>query len=291
MLISAIDMLACVGKRYHVMMLNVSLGDLQIAYRDSGQGQPLVAAHCSCASSREWHFLNSALGMHYRILAPDLLGYGHSAEWPPGGKTLSISDVDVLEAMLTHCHEPVHLIGHSYGAAICLELACRYARTDPKRIRSLFLVEPVAFYLLREFGYKTEWEEISRIGRQCIAACEKGNSERAANIFMGYWLGTLKWRLSPGHLKAEVIRTMPKVAYEFRGMFEFAPDIERYREIACPVSLLAGGKSRRTALAVIAVLTRLLPSARTVTIPAAGHMSPFTHKHDILAQLQNHLAG
>lgn len=64
---------------------------------------------------------------------------------------------------------------------------------------------------------------------------------RAANICMGYWLGSLRWQLSPQRLKTEVIRTMPKVVYEFHHMFDFTLDIERYRQITCQVTLLGVG--------------------------------------------------
>ena len=126
-------------------MFNITLGNIQVAYQDLGEGPPLVLAHCSSASSKEWSFLNNTLCKKYRILAPDLLGYGKSSAWPlTSGEVPSVDDADVLEAMIEKGGCPVHLIGHSYGGAVCLELARRYARNGRDTIRSLFLVEPVA---------------------------------------------------------------------------------------------------------------------------------------------------
>lgn len=264
---------------------------MRIAFQDAGQGEPLLAAHCSCASSREWGFLYEALAKDHHILAPDLLGYGKSPAWPPAGGVPTITDVDVLEAMLAQCSEPVHLVGHSYGAVICLELARRDAESNHNRIRSLFLIEPVAFYLLEKSEYQLAWEEIGQLGRHCITAWDRGNAKQAANVFMGYWLGALKWRFAPRRLHAEVIRTIPKVVHEFREMFRYTPDSAHYRQIACPVTLVAGGQSRQPALAVIEVLRQLLPRAQVAAIPRAGHMSPFTHPHDVLALLRAHLVS
>ena len=41
--------------------------------------------------------------------------------------------------------EKFHLIGHSYGGMVALQLA---AQAQPQRVRSLSLFEPIAFHLL-----------------------------------------------------------------------------------------------------------------------------------------------
>ena len=59
----------------------------------------------------------------------------------------------------------VHLVGHSYGAAMALEAACELG---PK-VQSLTLVEPVSFNLLRVEG-RPEWTEIEKLGVAVISA-------------------------------------------------------------------------------------------------------------------------
>jgi pimeloyl-ACP methyl ester carboxylesterase len=266
-----------------------SLEDVQVAYQDTGQGTPLVLAHCSCASSKEWSFLNSALAKEYRLLAPDLLGYGKSSAWPLADVVPRASDVDVIEAMIEKAGAPVHLIGHSYGGSVCLEVARRHAQRGSDSIRSLFLIEPVAFYLLNSPSHEQDWQEISRLGRRCIAACASGQTKKAARIFMSYWIGALKWHLSPRRLRVEVTRTIPKVAHEFREMFKYPYSAVDYSAIHCPVTLVYGARSRRPAIAVIEVLQAVLAKVEVAKIPAAGHMSPYTHKQTVTGLLQAHL--
>ncbi|TMH69675.1 MAG: alpha/beta fold hydrolase, partial [Betaproteobacteria bacterium] len=43
--------------------------------------QPIVLLHCSGSSGAQWRALAAQLGEHYRVLAPDLIGYGAAAPW------------------------------------------------------------------------------------------------------------------------------------------------------------------------------------------------------------------
>src|SRR5690242_18610840 len=52
------------------------------AYQDAGAGSPIILAHCSGGTHAMWSPLVAALRHRYRVLAPDLLGYGRSEPWP-----------------------------------------------------------------------------------------------------------------------------------------------------------------------------------------------------------------
>ena len=47
-----------------------------------GKGPAVIIGHCSSASHKEWLPLIEALKSEWRVLAPDLIGYGQSAPWP-----------------------------------------------------------------------------------------------------------------------------------------------------------------------------------------------------------------
>ena len=52
----------------------------QIVYHESGSGQPLIFIHALClgASSYEWSKVYPEFAAGYRVLAPDLIGFGES---------------------------------------------------------------------------------------------------------------------------------------------------------------------------------------------------------------------
>ena len=109
----------------------------------------------------------------------------------------------------------VHLVGHSYGAAMALEAA----RELGPKVQSLTLVEPVSFNLLRVEG-RPEWTEIEKLGVAVLSAVSNGQDREAAAAFMRYWLGRLRWWLSPEKFKAAIAATIPKVALEFMIVIE-----------------------------------------------------------------------
>jgi pimeloyl-ACP methyl ester carboxylesterase len=94
----------------------------------------------------------ATLADHYRVLTPDLLGYGWSEPSAVNTRFHPWSDLGALVALAGDADAPVHLVGHSYGGALALEAA----RTLGPRVQSLTLIEPMAFHLLRLTGADSE---------------------------------------------------------------------------------------------------------------------------------------
>ena len=116
----------------------------------------------------------------------------------------------MLLALAKKTKGPLHLVGHSYGAALALEAA----RTLGQRVKCLVLVEPVSFHLLRQEG-RPEWAEVETLGRAVLGPVAQGDDRAAAKAFMTYWLGRWRWWLSPERFKSAIAATIPKVALEF----------------------------------------------------------------------------
>ena len=171
---------------------------------------------------------------------------------------------------------------------MCLELARRHALQGGKMIRSMHLIEPVSFNVLKSHQPDKSWRIISRVASNCVRYADAGQLRRAADVYMGFWLGSLRWHLSPRKFKDSVLRTIGKVADEFRGLYSSNLSASDYRSVSCPVTLLRGTKTQLPARTVVDVLAAALPNVTIVDIPGAGHMSPFTHKESIQGLL---LAG
>jgi pimeloyl-ACP methyl ester carboxylesterase len=94
---------------------------LKINFFESGRGYPLVFIHGFCESNKIWTDLSTHLSDEYRIICPDLPGFGKST-LPGQGFTLEqIADqlVDWLKSLeISECIA----IGHSLGGYIALEM-------------------------------------------------------------------------------------------------------------------------------------------------------------------------
>jgi pimeloyl-ACP methyl ester carboxylesterase len=263
----------------------LTVSGVEIAYLDEGNGPVVIVGHCSSASHKEWLPLIETLQADWRVLAPDFIGYGQSEPWPAEQPFSIDADVNVLLAVAKKTKGPLHLVGHSYGAALALEAA----RTLGPRVQSLALVEPVSFQLLRQEG-RPEWAEVETLGRAVLSAVAAGDDPAAAKAFMTYWLGRLRWWLSPARFKSAIAATIPKVALEFGIAIDAPTTLQDYAGITAPTLLIAGGRTRAPTRAVVDLLAATLPNAKLEILKGAGHMSTFTHPAELNRLITDHLA-
>jgi pimeloyl-ACP methyl ester carboxylesterase len=264
----------------------MAVDGVEIAYLDRGKGPAVIIAHCSSASHREWLPLIEQLAPEWRVFAPDFIGYGQSETWPEGRVFTGQADISILLELASKSKKPVHLVGHSYGAAMALEAA----RELGGKVQSLALVEPVCFNLLRVEG-RPEWAEVEQLAVAVLSAVSNCKDREAAAAFMRYWLGRLRWWLSPEKFKEAIAATIYKVALEFMIAIEADTKLGDYASVAAPTLLIVGGATRAPARAVVDMLGATLPNAKVAVIRGAGHMSPFTHPSEVNRLIAGHLAA
>lgn len=274
-------------ERSHMRLETLTIDGRNFAYQDVGSGPTVLLAHCSGASHHAWAPLAAALSDRYRVLAPDLLGYGRSEPWPVNARLHPWSDLGALLALAELADGPVHLVGHSYGGTVALEAA----RVLGTRVRSLTLIEPVAFHLLRLTGRMAEWQEITSIGQRLTSALRRRRENGAAGVYMRYWSGRLRWWTMSPRARKRVVATVRKVGAEFELISHLSNTVGDYRSIGIPTRLIAGERSPAPARAIVDELEHILPNAHQCVIRRAGHMSPLTHPAEVTALVSSHIGG
>lgn len=90
-------------------------------YRQVGTGEDLLLIHGLGSSGADWAFQEAPLAAHFRLLMPDLRGCGRSR----AGAVASIGDhARDLWALVDRLGiSQVHVLGHSLGGAVALEMA------------------------------------------------------------------------------------------------------------------------------------------------------------------------
>ena len=127
-------------------MLQTIVNSYKFNYVEEGNNGNLILVHGSSSDFRTWHKQMHAFGKYYRTIA-----FSRRYHWP--NEEIKDEDdysmkqhIDDLEEFIKSIgKKPVNLVGHSYGAFVCLLLAIK----NPKIIKTLTLAEPpvVSLYI------------------------------------------------------------------------------------------------------------------------------------------------
>lgn len=248
---------------------------------------PVLLLHGSAASGSQWRSLAAALSPRCQVHAPDLMGYGQSP-WPAAGQAFTLQQEAVpLLPWLREAGRPVHVIAHSYGAAVALQLA----RTRPSEIASLLVYEPAAFHLLRAGGEEDQrgLQEITEVADAVCNAAAAGPLAIGAACFVDYWNGPGSWAALPPGAQAAVLQAVPKVALEFGAALHEPTQLEQLRGLRMLRTLVQGERSPLAARRVIARLAAAWPDAELAVLPGAGHMGPVSHRPAFQQLVERHL--
>jgi len=107
---------------------------LRMRWYERGEGPVVILLHGFPELAVSWRHQLEDLSADYRVVVPDLRGYG-GTDAPPrvADYTTDLLVRDVLELADTVGAERFHLVGHDWGGAIAWQVGMRHAR----RLRSL----------------------------------------------------------------------------------------------------------------------------------------------------------
>jgi haloalkane dehalogenase len=104
---------------------DVTIGDHRIHYVDEGEGSPLVLVHGSPTTSALWRHQIPTLSKRFRVIAPDVLGFGKSVA-PDAGVSFA-QQANALRALLDHLRiERYSLVAHDWGGPIGAACAAQH---------------------------------------------------------------------------------------------------------------------------------------------------------------------
>jgi len=253
----------------------VSVGRIRTRYWDVGSGDPVILIHGLGASAEIWANNVPALARDFRVIVPDLVGFGQSDKPPmaysPGVLVRFLADfMEVLEI------DAAHLAGNSLGGG----LALAFALTFPRRVRSLALIDSAGFgrditwtlrlVTLPVFGeimtIPTKWS-VRLFFRKAVA----DPVAVTADFIDLYW----RYARSPGAGKAflSLLRSICTVRGARKDLLETIH--ARLSSLTVPVLIIWGRDDRLLPVHHAATARSLLPGADVVILDRCGHMPQF----------------
>lgn len=242
----------------------IEIDGLRIAYRQAGQGDPLVLVHGGMDDSRSWRLQMEALADEFTVLAWDAPGCGRSSDVPESWRMPDYADAlsSWLEALGII---NAHLLGLSWGSSIVIEVCRRH----PGLPASLILASAYAGWA----GSLSQEETAARLESVLAAAdLPPEQLEGPPGLFAGPvapdLLEELKemWADSSGLKKPGGYRAAVWSMAE-ADLRDVLPTI------TAPTLLLYGEADQRSPIEVAHALRARIPSSQLVVIKGVGHLA------------------
>ena len=263
-------------------MSSVAIDGITIGFDDEGSGEPLVLVHGHPFDRSMWrpqieYFSRSG----WRMIAPDLRGYGESTV-VPGTTPLETFARDIA-ALLDHLGvDGMVLGGISMGGQIVME----FHRLFPERIRALVLADT---------SPQAETEDGKRL--------RNDTADRLLREGMGpYAEEALPKMIAPANIEAlpavaeHVLAMMRRSSREgaaaaLRGRAERPDYVEMLGRFAVPTLVVVGRDDEFTPVSDARLMQERIPDPMLVVVDGAGHLPNLERPTEFNAALERFLGS
>ena len=247
----------------------------------------VVCLHASGSSSRQWNGLVECIGRHARVVAPDFYGHGEAPTWNQARALTLRDEASRVMRVLTGSSRPVHLVGHSYGGAVALQIALEL----PERVASLTLYEPVPFATLFAYNARNPAAvEVRNLAEGIDRALRNGSLEAAAERFVTYWSGGDAWRRLSGLQRTTIASRMPSIDRHFKALAADTTTLKDYERLRIPVLLMAGARTKASTRRLTELLAYGLSASEFEMFDGLDHMGPVTAPEIVNGRIETFIA-
>ena len=243
-------------------MDHVTVGDLTIAYRRRGRGPALLLLHGAVCDSRVWRVELESFSDEFTVVAWDAPGCGESSDPPDAFRMADFADclAEFIDAVGL---ERPHVLGHSWGTTLALELCHRHA----SKVRSLVLVGAYAGWA----GSLPAEDVQRRLGFALASAdaVEQGGWDPTA-------MPGLFSDVMPADRAAELVAVMsdirPRATRTMAHALAEADLRGALAAIRAPTLLVYGAADARSTVEVGRHLHESISGSTLTVLPGLGHM-------------------
>jgi pimeloyl-ACP methyl ester carboxylesterase len=259
-------------------MKQINLSDIRLSCRDDGAGPPLLLIHGFPLDHSMWSGQMDDLAGDFRVLAPDLRGFGRS-DVTQGVVTMQQLADDLAELLdAVGVTQPVLLCGLSMGGYVCWQFWRRHA----SRLRGLILCDT------RAAADSPEAAAARRAGAQRVLA--EGPEFLAQEMSQKLFAPTTVQRQAAciEATRHVILQTSPAgIAAALCGMADRPDATDLLAKIDLPALVVCGRHDAISTPDEMRGIAAGMPRAQFVEIEDAGHMSPLENPQAFNRALRN----
>ena len=244
----------------------VQVGVLRFEYLEGGEGESLVLLHGFGANKDHWTRIGRYLTPHFRVIAPDLTGFGESSPAPDGDYTIRAQATQVDALVRTLGIPSFHLGGSSMGG----QTAGVYAAVYPEKVKSLLLIAPGGVVS----SEPSEMQRRLAAGEpNPLVAGDAAEFDRLMDFVF------VKRPFIPAPIKGVLVQEAMAhrllnfdIFKQIRDSRNVAPLENLLRGETVPTLIIWGSQDRVLHVSGAAVLEAAMPNARVVVMKGVGHI-------------------
>jgi 3-oxoadipate enol-lactonase len=244
----------------------------ELATVDRGHGPPLVFVHGFPLDHTMWSGQIRAFADRYRVIAPDLRGFGQSGV--SKGTVAMEQLADDLAALLgaLAVDEPVVLCGLSMGGYVAWQFWQKYR----SRLRALILCDTRA---------RADTPEAAAVRHETADRVLAEGPESLAESMMPNLFAEATANTHPERIESvrRVILNTDRngIAAAQRGMAARPDFTEALGQIDCPTLVVVGLEDAITPVEEMRSIAQAIPQAQLAVIPEAAHMAPTENPDEV----------
>jgi pimeloyl-ACP methyl ester carboxylesterase len=236
---------------------------LTIAYQRAGRGPSLVLLHGFLFDSRAWRPQLEGLTDDFDVIAWDAPGAGRSSDPPDRFALQDWAECLAKFLVVAGARRPAHILGLSWGGLVAQE----FYRRHPRFVRSLVLADTYA-------GWRGSLP--AEVADERLTGCEADSLLPAREVIARYLPGMHSAAADDAVCEelAALMADFHPAGFRLMAASLAAADTrELLRAVRVPSLLLWGEADARSPLQAGREMEALMPHARLVVIPSAGHLS------------------
>ena len=257
---------------------SINVNGLRIEYLEGGKGDTLVLIHGFGANKDNWTRFAKHLTSHFRVIAPDLPGFGESSLAPDGVYTIRVQAERLKAFVQTLGIKSLHLGGNSMGGNI----AGAYASLYPEDLKSLLLIAPGGIVS----SEPSEMFRRLKDGKPNPLVAESiEDYERLLDFVF------VKRPFIPRAIKKYLIQEAiehqslnRKIFKQLRSSVDDPPLETMLKNLPVPTLIVWGEQDRVLHVSGAKILEAVMPNAKTEIMDAVGHL-PMIEKPEETAGL------
>ncbi len=259
----------------------IQLDDVELYYREVGNGTPVILLHGLTLSGLMWTPQIVELSKNFRVIIPDLRGHGKSSV-PDHGYSFHNYAIDIKNLFDYINLQKAHIIGLSLGGAIATEFSVAF----PESVLSAIIISSMPPYFEPDDIWVQTLSNFRKVRDEFGLNYAVENALLKEPIFGKINIGINDWM----NLKKAINQFAGKpMDSDFSGQKDSVRIFQSLPALDIPFLIMTGENDYKTFIEASESLSEAMPNSKRVIIKDSGHLCTMEKPKEVNSEILNFL--